>query len=80
MSCAKVLLQNSKLPQTLKETYGYQREKALGERDGLEVGDWQMPLLYMEWMINGDLLYNHREIYSMFCDNLYENGYVYKYG
>ena len=55
-----------------KQTYGYQRGKR-----GM---DWELgigicTLLYMECMISGDLL-SSWEIYSMFCDNLYENRYV----
>ena len=40
-------------------------------RDGLGVGIGICTLLYMEWMVNGDLLHIAQGFYPIFCDNLY---------
>ena len=46
------------------------RDRWQGGRDwgfGIGIGT----LWYMKWMVKGDLLLLHRELYSIFCDNLW---------
>ena len=47
---------------------------------GLGIGNGKCTLLYMEWMDDeqGPAV-QHREIYSMFCDNRLGNRHVYMY-
>ena len=38
-----------------------------------EVGIDTFTLLYIKEIINKDLLYKHKELYSILCNDLYEN-------
>ena len=54
------------------QTYGYQRGQVVGRRMDQDFGIGLCTLWYMEWLASGGPAVEHRELYPIFCDNLYE--------
>ena len=67
-----------------KQTYSYQRGE-VEEKDGLGIWDWDMHTIVYGMDGQRGPAVQHRELYSIFCDNLYgeetlkKNRYVYMY-
>ena len=62
-----------------KQTMVTKEDSGVGGKDGLGVWDWQMHTLVYGLVGQWRPAVEHREIYSIFCDNLHGNGYVNMY-
>ena len=65
--------------QTLKINLWLPKEKG-GGRNRWGVWEWQRHIFVYGMGGQWGPAVQHREFYSMFCDNLYGNGDVYRYG
>ena len=66
-----------------KHTHRPQKQTMITKEEGLVglgVWDWQMHTFVYGTVGQRGLATQHREIYSVFCDNLYGHGYMHMYG